>query len=155
MYFCWTTFRQNVLFWNGNDKIISHFRFYFSIKRKLIDEKIILMILNYFTTWIVLSVVENVAGKKCGYDSCPKSVPDKLNVHLGSFCKWGNSNVGKPSWISIILNAPKVPHTHDDVGWLKTVDQYYYGSKDSVHWANAGVQALDNSIWFSFDPIWP
>ena len=30
--------------------------------------------------------------------------PDKLNVHL-------------------------VAHTHDDVGWLKTVDQYFYGGE--------------------------
>ena len=49
------------------------------------------MILNYFTTWIAFYLVESATGKKCGYDSCRKSVPDKLNVHLGSFLKYGNS----------------------------------------------------------------
>lgn len=38
------------------------------------------------------------------FQSCPKTDPNMLNVHL-------------------------VAHTHDDVGWLKTVDQYYYGSE--------------------------
>ena len=44
-----------------------------------------------------------IFSQKCGYESCPEFQNDKLNVHL-------------------------ICHSHDDVGWLKTVDQYYYGS---------------------------
>ncbi|KDR11229.1 lysosomal alpha-mannosidase isoform X2 [Zootermopsis nevadensis] len=55
----------------------------------------------------------------CGYESCTKAKPGKLNVHL-------------------------VPHTHNDVGWLKTVDQYYYGSKSSIQ--KAGVQYIIDSV---------
>ncbi|XP_005189989.1 lysosomal alpha-mannosidase isoform X2 [Musca domestica] len=58
-------------------------------------------------------------GAKCGYASCPKPKPHMLNVHL-------------------------VPHTHDDVGWLKTVDQYYYGSQTLIQ--KAGVQYILDSV---------
>lgn len=34
---------------------------------------------------------------------------------------WQSCEPGKEGMINVHL----VPHTHDDVGWLKTVDQYY------------------------------
>ncbi|XP_063677322.1 lysosomal alpha-mannosidase-like isoform X2 [Bolinopsis microptera] len=37
-----------------------------------------------------------------------------------------------------------VAHTHDDVGWLKTVDQYYYGSKDDIY--KGGVQYIIDTV---------
>lgn len=43
-----------------------------------------------------------------------------------------------------MLNVHLVPHTHDDVGWLKTVDQYYYGSRSRIQ--KAGVQYILDSV---------
>ena len=34
------------------------------------------------------------------------------------------------------LTVHMVPHTHDDVGWLKTVDQYFIGSNNSLQHAS-------------------
>ncbi|KAI3463535.1 hypothetical protein Pfo_020198 [Paulownia fortunei] len=53
------------------------------------------------------------------YNTSQGIVPGKINVHL-------------------------VPHTHDDVGWLKTVDQYYVGSNNSIQ--GACVQNVLDSL---------
>ncbi|KAG6556620.1 hypothetical protein Mapa_001561 [Marchantia paleacea] len=53
------------------------------------------------------------------YNTDAGPVPDKLNVHL-------------------------VPHTHDDVGWLKTVDQYFVGSNNTIQ--IAAVQYIIGSV---------
>ena len=55
----------------------------------------------------------------CGYAGCPTGRPDTLNVHI-------------------------VAHTHLDVGWLKTVDQYYYGLRTDIQ--RAGVQYIFDSV---------
>ncbi|KAJ6748319.1 ALPHA-MANNOSIDASE [Salix purpurea] len=60
-----------------------------------------------------------VESKYIKYDTSSVIVPGKINVHL-------------------------VAHTHDDVGWLKTVDQYYVGSNNSIQ--GACVQNVLDSI---------
>ena len=56
---------------------------------------------------------------KCDNSHCTEPKADKLNVHL-------------------------IPHSHDDVGWRKTVDQYYWGSNSQ--YAKAGVQYVLDSV---------
>eukprot|EP01136_Pigoraptor_vietnamica_P025489 Opistho-1_new@7004 len=47
------------------------------------------------------------------------------------------------------LNVHLVAHTHDDVGWLKTVDQYYMGANNSIQ--HAGVQYILDSVMRSLN----
>ncbi|XP_055975225.1 lysosomal alpha-mannosidase [Sorex fumeus] len=58
-------------------------------------------------------------ARAAGYKTCPRVMPDMLNVHL-------------------------IAHTHDDVGWLKTVDQYFYGIRNDIQ--HAGVQYILDSV---------
>nr|XP_012645942.1 lysosomal alpha-mannosidase isoform X1 [Microcebus murinus] len=58
-------------------------------------------------------------ARAAGYETCHPVQPDMLNVHL-------------------------VAHTHDDVGWLKTVDQYYYGTRELYQ--QGAVQYILDSV---------
>nr|XP_023887935.1 probable alpha-mannosidase At5g13980 isoform X3 [Quercus suber] len=81
-----------------------------------------------FRTWLLVFflgvelsafVLLCVESKYIKYNTTSTVVPGKLNVHL-------------------------VPHSHDDVGWLKTIDQYYVGSNNTIQ--GACVQDVLDSI---------
>ena len=42
------------------------------------------------------------------------------------------------------LQVHLVPHTHDDVGWLKTVDEYFYGANKTIQ--DAAVQYILDTV---------
>lgn len=42
------------------------------------------------------------------------------------------------------LTVHIVPHTHDDVGWLKTVDEYYSGANNTIQ--HAAVRNIISAV---------
>jgi len=48
------------------------------------------------------------------------------------------------------INVHVVPHSHDDVGWLKTVEEYFDGSNRDTQWTNVEVE-LTNVMWSLID----
>ncbi|VBB25890.1 unnamed protein product [Acanthocheilonema viteae] len=57
-------------------------------------------------------------------------------------CSWNKCN----SWSEQkdVLNVHLICHTHDDPGWIKTIDQYYYGSQKEK--TATGVQYILNTV---------
>jgi lysosomal alpha-mannosidase len=64
---------------------------------------------------VILTVFVTKVLCDCGYNSCIKTEPKKLNIHV-------------------------IAHSHDDVGWIKTVDGYY--EEDVTHIITNVVQSL-------------
>jgi hypothetical protein len=70
-------------------------------------------------------------GDTCGYAACPATITSTNDEN--------------------ILNVHIIPHSHDDTGWLKTVDQYYLGSNRARFGENGlmqrvGVQYILDSV---------
>ncbi|KAJ3628804.1 hypothetical protein MTP99_013243 [Tenebrio molitor] len=64
--------------------------------------------LLFLSTLVVLTHSTPLKDEpSCGYSSCPEAGLDTLNVHL-------------------------IPHSHDDLGWLKTMDKYYFQDVQNV-----------------------
>jgi lysosomal alpha-mannosidase len=76
--------------------------------------------------FLILTILITQVLSDCGYNSCAKYDPKKLNIHV-------------------------ISHSHDDVGYIKTVDEYY--EEDVKHIITNVVQSLSKSPKRTFTQV--
>jgi lysosomal alpha-mannosidase len=76
--------------------------------------------------FVILTILITQVLSDCGFDSCTETDPKKLNIHI-------------------------ISHSHDDVGWLKTVDGYY--EEDVKHIITNVVQSLNKKANRKFTQV--
>ncbi|VDO35301.1 unnamed protein product [Onchocerca flexuosa] len=79
------------------------------------------------------SHVQSVQGDSCSWNVC--------EILYFKFCKIKCNDWNREK---DVLNIHLICHSHDDVGWIKTIDQYYYGSQKKK--TTTGVQYILNTV---------